>query len=363
MNDKRSAYHGGRIMGRIAVAFCLMSAAVLLPLFAFGAPRTISDVSATYLNSASITLSATGANATFCQLDSGAAVATTTVTTGVYGPHVLAFWSKDASGVVEATIKAPFFIDEDVAPTFVCDARDSYVVTATITMTATDNFHGSGVDFVCYRVDGGAYQTVLSPASAAATKLLVSRLAKVQVAPTAIDPPVDPTQPAPHIDRGPCTSCHDLITVTPEPTSTPEPVITLSPSVTVTGIGAHTLEYWAQDMARNATARVTVDFVIVKQATSLSIKTNHGTITRNHSVTLSGSLRPGLPASTHVVVQMRKPGSSKWVSVSTRHTSSTGAWSFTRKLTAHGKYYFRATYAGSSTFGSKTSSSVHVHSK
>ena len=176
------------------------------------------------MNSASITLSPAWAY----QLDSGAAVATTTVTTGVYGPHVLAFWSKDASGTTQTVMKIPFFVDDDVVPAVVCNAAASYVTTATITMTATDNFHGSGVDCLCYRVDGGAYQ-VLSPASAAATKLLVSRLAKVQVAPTAIDPPVDPTQPAPHIDRGPCTSCHDLITVTPEPTSTPDPTSTPTP--------------------------------------------------------------------------------------------------------------------------------------
>ena len=362
MNDKRSTHRGGRIRGRFAVVFCLMSAAVLLPLLAFAAPRTISDVSASYLNNATITLSATGASATFCQLDKGAAVATTSVSTSAYGPHVLKFWSRDATGVLEATCSAPFFVDEDVAPTVECDAVGSYVVSATICMTATDNFNGSGVDFVCYRVDGGAYKTAVSPASVAAVKLLVSRLAKVKVAAelTVIDPPVDPTLPPPHIDHGPCVTCHDLITPTPEPTSTPGPDETLCPDVTVTGIGTHTIEFWAQDVARNATAHVTKTFAIVKTATSLSIKTNHASVLRNRSVVLSGKLLPGLPAASHVVVQMRKAGTTKWVNLSTRSTSLAGAWSYTRKLTTRGKFYFRATFAGNSTFGSRNSAMVTV---
>jgi hypothetical protein len=361
MNEKCSTYRRGHFHGRLAVVFCLMLAAALLPVSAFGAPRTNSDVSATYLNSATITLSATGANATFCQLDTKDAVAATSITTGVYGPHVLSFWSTDSSGTVETAIKAPFFVDEDVPPTIVCDARDSYTATASITMTATDNFNGSGVDFVCYRVDGGAYETAVSPASVAATKLLIARMAKVQVAPTAIDPPVDPTLPPPHADRGPCATCHDLIDVTPpEPTSTPGPDVTLSPSVTVGGAGAHTLEYWAQDIARNVTVHVTKSFTIGGQATTLSLRTNHASVTRNHSVVLSGMLKPGLPAGSPVVVQMRKSGSSTWVTLSTRSTSASGAWSYSRKLTSKGKFYFHATFAGSSSFGSNTSQWIAV---
>jgi hypothetical protein len=362
MNEKRSTYRSGRIRGRIAVVFCLMLAAVLLPLSAFGlaAPRTISDVSATYLNSASIKLSATGANATFFQLDTGSKTAGTSVTTGVYGPHVLAFWSTNASGAVEATCKAPFFVDEDVPPTVVCDAVGSYVDKASITMTATDNFDGSGVDFVCYRVDGGAYQTALSPASVAATKLLVARLAKVDIAPTSMAP-VDPTLPPPHADRGACSSCHDLIGTTPEPTTTPGPVVTLSPSVTVTGIGAHTLEYWAQDIARNATAHVTKSFVIVAAApsaptaTSVSLKLTASSLKKGQYVGCSSVLSGGVPAGTVVRYEVKKPGSKSYVLLYARATNSAGATSYRFKTAARGTYYFRVRFLGTAGFTGSTS--------
>jgi hypothetical protein len=155
--------------------------------------------------------------------------------------------------------------------------------------------------------------------------------------------------------------CHELAAPGPEPTSTPAPAGTKT--FVVTGVGSHTVEYWAQDIARNASAHVTKTFTIGKQSTTLTIKSNHSSTTHNHTIVLSGSLKPGLPANTHVVLQWRKSGSSVWRGLSTRHTSASGAYSFSYKATSRGTFYFRATFAGSSAFAAKTSSSVGVRVK
>src|SRR5665648_300808 len=79
MNDTRSTNRGRRIWVRIAVVLCLLLAAGVLPMAAFAAPTTVSDVEATYLNTATINLMATvapGANLqTYYQLDECAAAA------------------------------------------------------------------------------------------------------------------------------------------------------------------------------------------------------------------------------------------------------------------------------------------------
>src|SRR5450759_795073 len=270
MNDTRSTNRGRRILVRIAVVLCLLLAAGVLPMAAFAAPTTVSDVEATYLNTATINLMATvapGANLqTYYQLDGGAAAAGASATTSIYGAHVLEFWSTDTSGV-EAPVTAPFFVDDSVLPVVASDCEASYTTTATIELTATDNFNGSGVDFLCYRVDGGAISTVFPPASVQAAKLLFAGIAAIKVSGVQAMAPVDPSQTPPHVDRGACVNCHDLITPTPTPTGTPAPEGSVSSKVVVTGAGTHTIEYWAQDIARNATTHVVKTLAIADMFT------------------------------------------------------------------------------------------------
>lgn len=359
MNETRSTHRHGRTKARLAAVLCLLLVVGLLPMAAFAVPATVTDVQPTYLNSATISLTP----ACTYKLDAGPTVGpATSVTTSVYGPHVLALnttWKDAATGTTQTVMTIPFFVDDDVAPDVTCDAAASYVMTASITVTATDNFNGSGVDSLYYRVDGGNLVQVVSPASAASAKLLFARLPKIAV----ITPPPLTTydQTPPHGDYGACGMCHELVGPGPEPTSTPAPAGTKT--FVVTGVGSHTVEYWAQDIARNASAHVTKTFTIAKQSTTLTIKSNHSSTTRNHTIVLSGSLKPGLPANQHVVVQWRKSGSSVWRGLSTRHTSATGAYSYSYKVTSKGKFYFRATYSGSAAFAAKTSSSVAVNVK
>lgn len=374
MNDTHSTHRRGRITARFAVVLCLLLAVGLVPASAFAAVRTSSDVEATYLNSATVTLSAPGATATYYQLDGADAVQGTSATTPVYGAHTLTFWSTDASGT-ENKVVAPFFVDDDVAPAVACDAVASYVVTATVKLTATDNFNGSNMDYLYYRVDGGAFSTVVAPASLAASKLLFARLSSIKVSGLKTASTVDPTQPVPSNHAvGPktpaeCVLCHDVVTPTPEPTTTPEPTGSVTPSgalvksVVVTGIGTHTIEYWAQDIARNTSVHVTKTFVIAKRPTTLSIGSDHSSVKRYHSVVLSGIIKPDVANGTSIVVLAKKPGSSKYVKLSTRKTFSSHHWSYTYKLSSKGSYYFKAQYAGSATFGASTSKTIKVSSK
>jgi hypothetical protein len=374
MNDTRSMNRARRFSARVAVVLCLLLAVGMVPMAAFAAPTSASDVSATYLNSATITLSATDASATFCQLDSGAVTATTSVTTSVYGAHILKFWSTDGSGNKESTITAPFFIDEDVLPTLVTDCKASYVTTAAIELTATDNFNGSGVDFLCYRIDGGKIITTLAPAQVAATKLLLAQLATVKVptikmstiktAVTAASPPAitaTTTPPANHYGTV-CSNCHVIISS--EPTATPGATDTAAPlscSVVVTGNGSHKIEYWAQDVARNATAHAVRTFSIVPATTACSLKTSTTSTHVNRTVTLSGKVTGGLPAKTHVRFEMKRPGSSKWWTITgTASVSSAGTVSIKYKVTRKGTYYFRLRYVGSTNFKASLSKSVKV---
>jgi hypothetical protein len=360
MNETRSTHRRDRIKGRFAVVLCLMMVVGLLPLAAFAVPTTVTDAAAMYVNSATISLTP----ACSYRLDGGPTVAaTTSVTTSVYGAHVLeldATWKPvSATEATRLVMTIPFFVDDDVAPIVACDAVASYVMTASITVTATDNFNGSGIDSLYYRVDGGNLVQVVSPASITATRLLIARLPKVAAA-TA--PPLTTfDQTPPHMDYGPCGLCHELAGPGPEPTSTPAPVGTKT--FVVTGVGAHTVEYWATDIARNESVHATRTFAVGTVPTRLSIRSNHSSTTRYHTISLYGWLKPGLPLGSHVVVQAKKPGSSTWVTLSTRHTSATGYWSYPYKVRIRGSYYFRAKFAGSVGFGSVKSSSVKVSVK
>lgn len=131
------------------------------------APITTSNALATYLSSASITLTAndnvggSGVAHTYYILDSGTQTEGTTVNTSVVGTHTLEFWSVDASANVEtphnfANFEVTAPIPDTTAPVTTSDAKASYVAAASIKLTATDNVGGSGVAHTYYVLDGAA---------------------------------------------------------------------------------------------------------------------------------------------------------------------------------------------------------------
>jgi len=361
MNETRSTHRRGRTSGRLAVVLCLLLVVGMLPMAAFAIPASVTDAQAVYMNSATINMTP----ACGYRLDGITMDAMPWVTTSIYGPHVLdllATWKSNSLGTTQTVMSIPFFVDDDVLPVATSNAGSSYVTTAVITVNATDNFNGSGVDSIYYRVDGGNLVQVVTPVGATAAKALIASLPKVAV----VTPPPLTTydQTPPHGDFGPCGSCHELIGGG-EPTGTPTPG---SRTFSVTGLGQHKVEYWATDIARNESAHVTKTFTIVAPAvvtlpTTLTIRTSASSVKRYSYVTFSGMLGGGVPTGSAVRVIYRKAGSAVWRTFADRTTSASGAWSYRFKLSGLGTYYFKATYAGAAGFGPSTSGYVRVTSR
>ena len=128
------------------------------------APTTTSDAVASYLNSATIHLTAadnaggSGVAHTYYILDSSPQAEGTTISTNVVGPHTIQFWSVDTASNTETPHKTASFtvrtpVPDTTAPTTTSDAVASYAYTASIHLTATDNAGGSGVAHTYYILD------------------------------------------------------------------------------------------------------------------------------------------------------------------------------------------------------------------
>jgi hypothetical protein len=126
-------------------------------------PTTISDVSAAYLNTAVIHLSAvdsvggSGVAHTYFKVDGGATTEGIVITVSTYGVHTIEFWSVDTAGNTESVVTGSFLVDDSTAPVTTSDRVATYYnSTAHITLTATDT-GGSGVDATYYNLDGAGW--------------------------------------------------------------------------------------------------------------------------------------------------------------------------------------------------------------
>jgi hypothetical protein len=99
--------------------------------------------------------------------------------------------------------------------------------------------------------------------------------------------------------------------------------------------------------------------VTFKRLTSLTIASSRTTIYHGWTVKYSGTIKPNMPNGTHVIVEIRKSGSSTWSTLATVHTYSSHHWTYSYHThTRHpGTYYVRARYAGSSSYMPASSAS------
>jgi len=111
-------------------------------------------------------------------------------------------------------------------------------------------------------------------------------------------------------------------------------------------------------------AGATSDVITVRPvtSTSLSIHASASTVRRGHRVLYSGVIRPNMANGTHVVVEIRRSGSTTWKALATRHTFSSHHWSYSylQGTRARGTYYVRARYAGNSRYVASKSASVKL---
>lgn len=151
----------GNVEWRHVVTFELLRAPDETP------PTTSSDVRTSYVGTATIHLVADddaagwGVAETRFTLDAGPEAIGTIVTASEPGTHTLCFHSVDHAGNVESATVVAFVITaepevDSVAPSTTSDVKASYLSSATIHLTATDDPGGSGVAHTYCRLDGGA---------------------------------------------------------------------------------------------------------------------------------------------------------------------------------------------------------------
>ena len=246
--------------------------------FAIGdsiAPATASDVQFAYVNSATISLTATdnaggsGVAQTHYVLDGGAETTGTVITVSTAGSHSLEFWSVDVAGNVETPHNTvSFTITDSIAPTTASDAQPTYSNSATITLTATDNAGGSGVASTHYVLDSGAETTgtvvTVSPSGSHTLEFWSVDVAGNDETPhtTVSFTITDSIAPATASDAQPTYSNSATITLTATDNAGGSGVAsthyvvdggaeTTGTAVTVSTAGSHTLEFWSVDVAGN----------------------------------------------------------------------------------------------------------------
>ena len=263
-------------------------------------PGVTSDAVATYGDSATITVTAAddfGLASISYRLDGEATVtvaasgttATKAVTVGTLGEHSLEFWATDLSGNVSEHGNVAFTVVDASAPAVTSDVVASYDETATILVSAADNFE---LVSISYRFDDEATVTVPAAGLSAETSATTSTLGEHTFSYWATDAAGNTGEPVVAsfvvLDAvAPTVSCEAagryddvaLLDITAadnrglasisyrldgEATVT-VPVSGLSARipVAVTGLGDHSLEYWATDGGGNESARGAATFTVL----------------------------------------------------------------------------------------------------
>lgn len=289
-------------------------------------PTVTSDAVASYGDSATVTIAASddfGLASISYRLDGEATVtvaasttsATKAVTTGTLGEHSLEFWTADLSGNVSEHGSASFIVVDASAPVVTSDALASYDETATLTISATENFE---LVSISYRLDAETTVTVPATGFSVETSLTTTVLGEHTVSYWAEDAAGNVCAPSSAtfvvLDAvAPTISCetsgrYDDVAVFDvtaadnrglasisyrldgEATvSVPVSGPTASAPVSVTGLGEHVLEYWAIDAGGNESARGTATFAVIDATAPVVISDALDTYRDAATITLSAS--------------------------------------------------------------------------
>ena len=171
LTDPSSKYYdgtGGVTVSNISANSGVMTALVVRDRASLDltAPVTTSDAGALYDTAATISLVATdsgsGVASTSWTLD-GVAGGGRTVTTLDVGAHRLSYWSVDVVGNVETPKSAVFTVRDVTAPTVTSDADPTYAGSASVSVSAADDAHGSGLASISTQLDAHTALTGASP--------------------------------------------------------------------------------------------------------------------------------------------------------------------------------------------------------
>jgi hypothetical protein len=100
-----------------------------------------------------------------------------------------------------------------------------------------------------------------------------------------------------------------------------------------------------------------------KTSTKVSLKASRTSLARRSYVTLTATLKGGVPSGTKVTFQVKAPGKKSYTTFSSLGVSSKGVAAKKYRVAVKGAYYFRVVYSGGATFNASTSSSVKVSAK
>jgi len=370
-------------------------------------PVTTSDAVAEYTDVANITLTATdsaGIAHTFWRLDdtdgSGAFTEGTSISTNVGGNHKLEFYSIDNAGIVEPVNVVTFKVNvsDNQPPVVTSDAVANYTVDpAVINLHVTDE---TGIAKLTYVVDGGTPVEVVPPAAVSAA---AGGKAGPPIPPYAVSGPLivaghtggpDPGNDAlcvachniydpvagvtaaqiaagaddainaigkgaellPHATANACPACHPIVA--------PSQPKVFDQAVSVSGDGAHTLEFWAEDVKGNVSSHTTANFTISTtppfQNTSMTIAISRTTAWygRYGAPILSGAVTPSPDMVGQIMhANVKKPNRATWTYSSNRviyDNAGQASWWYRYVFISgmpRGTYYFRGFFDGTSSFG------------
>lgn len=300
------------------------------------------------------------------------------------GDHVIAVGRAYLEDITQGDQKARAYRGtwdhaDVLAPTTVSDARGSYVGTATIRLIPWDT-GGSGVAHTYWILDGGAQNEGTSLAVTAEGSHTVEfwsadGAGNVEASHTVVAFVIEPLssdtappvtawagQTSTLVSRAPITLVAQDgdgsgVAATYYRIGSGDPVKGTSFYFVATGL--RTFEYWSVDNAGNEEPHHTAT-VRVLTATKLSITSDRTTVYRKHAVTIYGAISPNMPNGTHIYVYAKKPGSSSWVWLSTRHTYSSRHWTCTYYPATRGTWYFQVRFKATAKYGASTSASRRI---
>jgi photosystem II stability/assembly factor-like uncharacterized protein len=324
---------------------------------------------------------ASGVAYTYCTFDGGTRhTGSSAPVPQVPGTREVTYWSVDARGNEESPHKTESFFVDLADPVTTSNAAALYYKAGTITLTPSDpgGAGASGVARTLYSVDDGVETSgtsVAVPMTHGTHHIdfhSVDKAGRVESTKTSTfevsednAPPF--TTPAAAVAAYYTSSASISLVATDNGGSGVAQTYyrldtgawTPGTSVTTTKSGAHTLYFRSVDVAGNSEADQHVDFT-VRIATGVSITSNHTSIVHRHPVAFSGHISSNRPHNTHVEVWVKRPGSSVYVRLSTRHSTSSHHWSYTYSPSTKGTWYFQARYGGSPTYWAPSTSSTRT---
>lgn len=271
------------------------------------------------------------------------------------GALQLEWWAVDVAGNQEAHHHASVAFDAE-PPITTCDARGSYVGSATVHLSATDRAAGTGLAAIYHRLDGAAPEPgdVCTVAGAGAHTLeywSVDEIGNVEAHHwttfVVTSPPVVDTEPPRTVCDARATYASSALVhlaaidagsgVVASWHQVDGAPAALGDNVTVTGVGPHVLRFWSVDAAGNVEPSQVARFTIVAAPRQTGVGAP-GFVSRVHvgrSFAVHGHVARGSAVVRSVTINCYRRQGGRWVLKSAVRASlrrAPGGWSYAARV-------------------------------